>query len=107
MILRTIRTTLTQLILWVGDGDFCIFVLKFQLVKQTGYIGHANEVEQNATFGMIRVRASVDTDPGAVGDILYLGEELLELRRPSQGDRVCPGRDDEVRVFESPLREAL
>ena len=89
------------------DFDLCFFILIFQLVKQTINICHARYIEQDAAFGVFGFRAHVDANACAVGDVLYLGQELTELRRPCDLNGVCAGRNDEVRVFECRLREGL
>ena len=42
----------------------------------------------------------MDTDAFTVGDVEYLGQVFLELRRPGEVEGVRSGRDDEIGVLE-------
>ena len=90
----------------VGGCDLCvfIFVVVVNLVKQNDGVCHSFHVEQDTSGGVLGYGAAVDAYAGAgcsVGfeDLFDLGEELLELGRPSELDGVRSCRDEEIGVF--------
>ena len=84
------------------DLNFLIFVVKLNAVKQYIEVCHSGEVGQYASFGVFGDGAFVNADAIAVGNIANERQVLFELGRPGTFERVSSGRDDEVRIFESP-----
>ena len=82
------------------DRNFFIFVVFINLVKKYIEVCHAGHVGQYASFGVFGYSAFVNADAFAVGNIANERQVLFELGRPGTFERVCSGRDEEVRIFE-------
>ena len=99
--LQTPTTTLSR-ISNVNKNFFIFFehlVAFGNAVKQYIQVRHAGVFDKDTSFAVFGLRAHVNADAFTVRNVLYERQELLEFRRPSAVEGVCPSRNDEVRVL--------